>query len=147
MLWPFTNWLHTLDDPAYLQLTLKGIGKIDVKVPRDRQGNFQTPVIPRSKPYEDQLRQDLSLMFLTGISIRTLSIMSTRLIGRRVSPTEVSNADKELIEVVEQWRGRDLSEEDIKYMFIDGINFDMRVGDSIEKVPVLAVIGVRENGT
>jgi transposase-like protein len=98
------------------QFTLKGIGKVDEQVPRDRQGAFQTQVIPRSKPYEDQLRQDLSLMFLTGISTRTLSIMSTRLIGRRVSPTEVSNANKELINAVEQWRQRDLSRERIKYM-------------------------------
>ena len=62
--------------------TLKGIGKVHVKVPRDRQSQFQTQVIPRSKPYEDELRKDLSLMFLTGISTRTLSIMSTRLNGR-----------------------------------------------------------------
>ena len=41
---------------------------------------------------EDQLRQDLSMMFLTEISTRTLSIMSTRLMGRRVSPTDSSNS-------------------------------------------------------
>ena len=128
------------------EFTLKGIGKVDVKVPRDRQGQFQTQVIPRSKQYEDQLRQDLSLMFLTGISTRTLSIMSTRLIGRKVSPTEVSNANKELIAAVEQWRQRDLSQEPIKYIFIDGVNFDMRMGDTVEKVPVLAAIGVTESG-
>lgn len=128
------------------QYTLKGIGKVNVKVPRDRQGDFQTQVIPRSKPYEDQLRKDVSLMFLTGISTRTLSIMSTRLIGRRVSPTEVSNANKELISAVEQWRQRDLSQEHTKYIFVDGVNFDMRRGDSVEKVPVLAAIGVSQSG-
>ncbi|PON10987.1 hypothetical protein C2W62_47175 [Candidatus Entotheonella serta] len=73
--------------------------------------------------------------------------MSTRLIGRKVSPTEVSNANKELIEAVEQWRQRDLSEERVQYMFIDGVNFDMRMGDTVEKVPVLAAIGVTESGT
>ncbi|ETX03602.1 MAG: transposase (plasmid) [Candidatus Entotheonella factor] len=128
------------------KFTLKGIGQVDVKIPRDRQGEFQTQVIPRSKQYEDQLRQDLSLMFLTGINTRTLSMMSTRLIGRRVSPTEVSNANKELIQAVEQWRQRDLSQEHIKYLFIDGVNFDMRLGDSVEKVAVLAAIGVSETG-
>jgi putative transposase len=46
-------------------------------------------------------------MFLTGISTRLLSLLSTRLIGRKVSPTEVSNANKELIQAVEQWRQRD----------------------------------------
>ena len=128
------------------EFTLKGVGKVDVKVPRDRKGDFKTQIIPRSKQYEDELRQDLSMMFLTGISTRTLSMMSERLIGRRVSPTEVSNANKELIGAVEAWRERDLSKESFKYMFLDGVNFDMRIDGSIEKVPVLVAIGVTERG-
>ena len=128
------------------EFTLKGVGKVDVRVPRDRKGDFKTQIIPRSKRYEDELRQDLSMMFLTGISTRTLSMMSERLIGRRVSPTEVSNANKELIGAVEAWRERDLSNESFKYMFLDGVNFDMRIEGSIEKVPVLVAIGVTERG-
>ena len=128
------------------EFTLKGIGKVDVMVPRDREGDFKTQVIPRSKRYEDEIRQDLSMMFLTGVSTRTLSMMSERLIGRRISPTEVSNSNKELIDAVEKWRNRDLSEEPIKYMFLDGVNFDMRIGGSVEKVPVLVAIGVTETG-
>jgi len=41
---------------------------------------------------------------------------------------------------------RDLSEEPIKYLFLDGVNFDMRIDGSIEKVPVLVAIGVTEDG-
>jgi len=126
--------------------TLKGIGEVQVEVPRDRESEFKTQVIPRSKRYEDELRQDLSFMFLTGISTRTLSMISTRLIGRKISPTEVSNANKELIDAVEKWRTRDLSGETIKYIFLDGVNFDMRIDGSIEKVPVLVAIGVTETG-
>ena len=126
--------------------TLKGIGQVNVNVPRDREGAFKTQIIPRSKRYEDELRQDLSMMFLTGVSTRTLSMMSDRLIGRSISATEVSNANKELIHEVERWRSRDLSGEPIKYMFLDGVNFDMRVGGSVEKVPVLVAIGVTETG-
>jgi putative transposase len=103
-------------------------------------------VIPRSKRYEDQLRQDLCVMFLTGISTRTLSMLSKRLLGRSVSPPEVSNANRELIGAVEQWRNRDLSQERIKYIFVDGVNFDMRMGDTVEKVPVLVAIGVNAMG-
>lgn len=126
--------------------TLKGIGEVGVKVPRDRDGNFKTQVIPRSKRYESELRQDLSMMFLTGVSTRALSMMSKRLIGRKISPSEVSNANKELIDAVENWRTRDLSKETIKYLFLDGVNFDMRIDGSIEKVPVLVAIGVTETG-
>jgi putative transposase len=126
--------------------TLKGIGAVKVEVPRDRKGEFETRVIPRSKQYEIELRQNLSLMFLTGISTRALSMMSERLIGRKVSPTEVSNANKELIVAAEKWRTRDLSGEPIKYVFLDGVNFDMRIDRSIEKVPVLVAIGVAKTG-
>jgi putative transposase len=126
--------------------TLKGIGEVQVEVPRDRNGEFETQVIPRSKRYENELRQDLSFMFLTGISTRSLSMISTRLIGRKISPTEVSNANKKLIDAVEKWRTRDLSGETIKYIFLDGVNFDMRIDGSIEKVPVLVAIGVTQTG-
>ncbi|MEM5787355.1 MAG: transposase, partial [Syntrophobacteraceae bacterium] len=46
----------------------------------------------------------------------------------------------------EGWRNRDFSEEQIKYLFIDGVNFNMRIGDSIERTPVLTAIGVAESG-
>ena len=126
--------------------TLKGIGRVEVNVPRVREGDFKTQIIPRGKRYEDELRQDLSMMFLTGVSTRTLSMMSERLIGRPISPAEVSNANNELIDAVEQWRNRDLSQERIKYVFLDGVNFDMRVDGSVEKVPVLVAVGVTKKG-
>ena len=126
--------------------TLKGIGEIGVNVPRDRNGEFSTQVIPRSKQYEDALREDLCAMFLAGVSTRTLSLMSERLIGRRISAMEVSNAGKELSRAVEAWRERDLSSESIKYMYVDGTLFSMRVDGSVDKVPVLVVIGVTEEG-
>lgn len=126
--------------------TLKGLGDIQVRVPRDRNGGYQTAIIPRSKQYEDEIRKDITLMFLGGISTRTLSMISKKLIGRKLSPTEVSNASRELIDAAEQWRTRDLSENSFKYLFVDGVCFDMRVGGSIESVPVLVVIGVTQKG-
>ena len=128
------------------RFTMKGIGEVKVDVPRDRKGEYSTDVLPRSKRYEDCIREDLSLMFLTGTNTRTLSMISKRLIGRSISPQEVSNANNHLIEAIEQWRNRDLSEESIKYLFIDGVNFRMRIGNSIELVPVLVVIGVNKTG-
>jgi putative transposase len=128
------------------RFTLKGIGEVGVKVPRDRKGEFATQVLPRGKQYEDSLREDLCGMFLAGASTRTLALMSERLIGRRISPMEVSNASRELVGAVEEWRERDLSKEPIKYMYIDGTLFSMRVDGSVEKVPVLVVVGVTEEG-
>jgi len=125
---------------------IKGIGEVGVKVPRDRKGEYQTQVLPRSKRYEDRIAEDLSVMYLTGISTRTLSMLSKRLIGREISHEEVSKANRELTGAVEKWRNRDLSKEKIKYIFVDGVIFKMRVDGSIENTPVLVAIGVTEAG-
>lgn len=85
-------------------------------------------------------------MFLTGVSTRSLSMISKKLVGRKLSATEVSEANSQLIEAIERWRERDLSEESIKYMYLDGVCFDMRVRRKIESVPVLVAIGVTESG-
>jgi putative transposase len=128
------------------RFTVKGVGEVEVKVPRDRQGKFQTAVLPRSRQYEEAVAQDLSLMFLGGISSRSLSMLSQRLIGRKLSHTEISNANRELTAAVEEWRTRDLSQENLRYLFVDGVNFDMRVAGSVEKVPVLVAVGVTAEG-
>jgi len=128
------------------RFTLKGVGEVHVNVPRDRKGEFKTSIIPRSKQYEEEVARDFSIMFLAGISTRTLSMLSERLIGRRVSAAEISSVSAELNAAVEAWRRRDLSGEGIKYLFVDGVHFHMRVGGSIEIVPVLVAIGVTEAG-
>jgi putative transposase len=126
---------------------IKGIGEVAVKVPRDRKGEYQTQVLPRGKRYENRITEDLSMMYLTGISTRTLSMLSRRLIGRGISHEEVSKANKELTAGVEKWRNRDLSQEQIKYLFVDGVIFKMRLKYSVENVPVLVAVGVTEDGT
>jgi putative transposase len=85
-------------------------------------------------------------MFLAGVSTRTLSLISERLIGRRISAGEVSKVSSQLSEAVESWREHDLSQEAIKYLFVDGTLFSMRVEGSVEKVPVLVAIGVTGDG-
>ena len=126
---------------------IKGIGDVEVRVPRDRDGDFQSQVLPRAQRYDERITEDLAAMYLTGISTRTLSLLTKRLIGRSLSATEVSNASTELKQSAETWRNRDLSRERIKYLFIDGVNFRMRIKKSIELVPILVVIGVKEDGT
>ena len=128
------------------QFALKGIGEVLLHVPRDRKGEYQTRVIPRSKRYEDELRQDITVMFLSGVSTRTLSMISHRLIGHKISAGEVSRCSRELVQAIENWRNRDLSSQEFKYLFCDGVHFEMRVARTIENVAVLVVIGVTKSG-
>ena len=129
------------------RFTMKRFGEVVVEVPRDRKGEFRSEVLPRSKRYEDELGKDVCLMYLAGISTRTLSMLSKQLLGRKISAGEVSRANQELADAVERWRTRSLAEEKIKYLLLDGVNFSMRVGKGVEIVPVLVAVGVREDGT
>ena len=128
------------------RFALKGIGELAVKVPRDRQGAYQTQVIPRSQQYEDEIRQDIAVMYLGGVSTRTLSMVSQRLLGHRISAGEVSRCSRQLVGAIENWRNRDLSRLKFKYLFCDGVCFEMRAGKTIQKVSVLVAIGVTETG-
>lgn len=108
-------------------------------------GHYSSKLIDRYKRYEKSLESDIVLMFLSGLSTRGLSLISHRLLGRSISASEVSNVSKEMLTGIDAWRLRPLSEFKIKYLFIDGVNFDVRVEDSVEKIPMLIVIGVTES--
>jgi putative transposase len=61
------------------------------------------------------------MLFLGGISTRTLAMISHRLIGRNISSREVSRCSQELVQAIEKWRNRDLSLVRFKYLFCDGV--------------------------
>ncbi len=109
------------------RFTLKGIGEVEVRVPRDRQGTVKTATLTKGRQYEEAVAQDLSLLFLARLSSRSLAMLSRRLVGRTPSHTEISNANKGLDEAMEQWRTRDLSTEKIQYRFVEGVSFDLRL--------------------
>ena len=85
---------------------LKGIGEVAVKVPREpEKAIFGLRSFQKSKQYEDELRQDIAVMFLSGVSTRTLSMISQRLIGHKISSGEVSRCSRELVKAIENWGG------------------------------------------
>jgi transposase-like protein len=51
-----------------------------------------------------------------------------------------------LREDFDTWRSRDLADEDIRYVFMDGWYPKVRIGGRRERVPVLVTLGVRGNG-
>ena len=122
--------------------TTKGIGTLKIDIARDRKSKFTSKLIARYDRYDKELEGDMLAMFLSGMSTRNVTMFSSRLLGREISPTEVSNASKEIMGSIEKWRTRSLKNSHIKYLIIDGVNFKMRVKNHVEKVPMLIVIGV-----
>jgi putative transposase len=124
---------------------VKNVGDLLIRVPRDRLGKFNTNVLPKYDQMDPAIKSDAVLMYFLGMSSRSLSLVSERLFGRKISHALLSKHTAELHEKVESWRTRPITEE-IKYLYVDGTYFTMRVGDSIEKVCVLVVIGVDCSG-
>lgn len=124
------------------EYTVKKLGTLNIKIARDRKGLFQSKLIDKYDRYDKELEKDICLMFLSGLSTRGISLISKSLIGRKISHGEVSKVNKELMTGIEAWRCRPLHDLPIKYMYIDGVNFDMRVDHKIEKLPMLVVVGV-----
>jgi putative transposase len=122
--------------------TVKNVGTLNIKVPRDRKGEYSSKLIRKYERYDKALEKDIVLMFLSGLSTRGISLISKSLLGRTISASEVSTVNKELLTGIDAWRNRPLYDLDIKYLYIDGVNFDMRIDHSIERVPVLVVIGI-----
>lgn len=125
--------------------SVKGLGKLSLRVPRDRLGLYKTSVLSKYQRTETALKEDVAILYLMGTSTRSLSLISKRLLGHKISHAQVSECAKQLSESVERWRGRAIKEE-IKYMYLDGTNFKMRIDGNVELVTVLVVIGVTKSG-
>lgn len=121
----------------------KGLGAIELRVPRDRAGRFETKVVPKGKRYDEALEKDLALLHLAGLSTRTLSHVSQRILGLTVSPQEVSNALATIVPAAKAFLDRDLTGRRFKYLWVDGTNFKVR-RTTVDREPTLVVIGVDE---
>ena len=124
---------------------VKNLGELSIRVPRDRIGEFNTSVLPKYDRIDPAIKSDAVLMYFLGMSTRSLSLVSERLFGRKISHSLLSEHSAELHSKVESWRTRLITDE-IKYLYVDGTYFTMRMTNKKKKICVLVVIGVDKNG-
>ena len=86
----------------------KGLGALEVRVPRDRAGRFKSQVVPAGRRYDEALEKDLALLHMAGLSTRTLAQVSQRVLGLQVSAQEVSNALATIVPAAKAFLERDL---------------------------------------
>jgi putative transposase len=86
-------------------------------------------------------------VYLAGGNTRRIKgALAPLLRGGPLSKDAVSRLVRRLREDFETWRARDLANEDIRYVFMDGWYPKVRIGGRRERVPVLVTLGVRANG-
>src|SRR5262249_37488071 len=121
------------------------IGSMTMRVPRDRKGTYESRIVPASRRYDEALERDLAALHLAGISTRMLSILSGRVLGVKLSMTEVSNALQTLVPAARTFLERPLGTRRWIYLYIDGTNFRVR-RSTVAVEPTLVVLGVDEHG-
>ena len=124
--------------------TLKGVGNVLLRVPQDRKSVFKSSIIPANEQVDPRLKEDLAILYMAGISSRTLAMIANRLLDLQVSHSTVM-ASLNLVQAgAEKWLGRNLSS---KYwaLYIDGTNFTVQRQGTFALEPSLVVIGVHES--
>ena len=77
------------------------VGTIELEVPRDREGTFQTALFQRYQRSEKALVLTPMQMVVQGVSTGRVREITTELCGREFSKSTVSRLSKELDEQVE----------------------------------------------
>jgi len=118
----------------------------DLKVPRDRAGEFHTQLFDRYSRYEEQVAEGLTQMFVSGTSTHKVGEVAHTLMGVTPSASTVSRLNHTLAEQFEAWRNRTIQGH-WRVLYLDGIYFEVRHGDQVDATIILAAMGVDLEGT
>jgi transposase-like protein len=121
------------------------VGKLELMVPKDRDGEFQTELFERYQRSEKALVLAMLEMYLGGVSTRKVSAITEALCGLEVSKSQVSALTQRLDAEIAQWRMRPLTQS-YPYLVVDARYEKVRQGGSVVSQGVLVVCGIDERG-
>src|SRR5256886_10886809 len=131
---------------SYTRDLVTPTGRIeDLKVPRDREGEFHTQVFERYNRYEPEVAEALTQMFVSGTSTHKVGEVVATLMGVAPSASAVSRLNQTLTEQYETWRERSLLDH-YRILYLDGIHFTVRHGTQTDSTIILTALGVDLEG-
>ena len=117
-------------------------GDAEIKVPRDRNGEFQSELLKKNS---NEIEQKVIAMYAKGNSTRDIQDMLEELYGISVSPETISKITDKVWELVEAWQSRPLAPI-YTVVFLDALHIKLRRDGKIENVAVYNVLGVDLEG-
>jgi putative transposase len=129
----------------YPRTLITRVGKLELRVPQDRQGRFSTEVFERYQRSEKALVSALAEMYVQGVSTRKVKAITEELCGHSFSASAVSGVVKQLDEQLSQFAQRRL-EEAFAYVILDARYEKVRESGSIRSRAVLVAIGIDWEG-
>ena len=122
------------------------VGTIELRIPKDRAGQFQPTLFERYQRSEKALMLALVTMYVQGVSTRRVKKIVGQLCGFSVSASQVSSLVKNLDEELEAWRKRSLAGTRYRYLVVDAHYEKVRFLTRVRSTAVLWVVGITEDG-
>jgi transposase-like protein len=129
----------------YGRTLITRVGKLELRVPQDRQGRFRTEVFERYQRSEKALVGALTEMYVQGVSTRKVKAITEELCGHEFSASTISRMNQLLDEELEKFASRRL-EEAYPYVILDARYEKVREDAVIRSQAVLIAIGVDWEG-
>ncbi len=126
------------------QLTTR-VGKLTLKVPRHRNGQFSTELFSRYQRSEQALVLAMMEMVVNGVSTRKVERITEELCGETFSRSTISNLCKNLDPIVHEFKTRPLKDH-YPFILVDAIYLKVRENDRVKSRGLLIAVGINENG-
>src|SRR5438105_3195280 len=117
----------------------------EMKVPRDREGQFHTQAFERYSRFEPHIAEGLTQMFVAGVSTHKVGEVAQTLMGIAPSASTVSRLNQSLTQQYETWRQRALQAH-WRVLYLDGVHFSIRHGEKADATIILTALGVDLEG-
>ncbi len=129
----------------YPRTLITRVGKLELRVPQDREGRFSTELFERYQRSEKALVAALAEMYVQGVSTRKVKAITEELCGHAFSASAISAINKTLDDSLRQFAERRL-DEPYPYLILDARYERVREAGVIQSQAVLIAIGINWEG-
>lgn len=119
--------------------------KLDLRIPRDRQGRFEPALIAKYQRRLPGFDAKVIAMYARGMTTREIRATLLELYGLEVSPELISTITDAVLEEVTQWQSRPL-EPVYAFVFFDALRVKIRDEGTVKNKAVYLAIGYRCSG-
>ncbi|GEL14190.1 transposase [Lapidilactobacillus concavus DSM 17758] len=129
----------------YFRQIASEYGKLNICVPRDRNGEFKAALIPPYTRRVDALEEMVIKLYEKGITTREIADLIEKMYGSHYCATTISNMTNVVEGQVETFHERHFTEANFVCLFIDATYLPLR-RNTVEREAVYIAIGITANG-
>lgn len=129
----------------YPRTLVTRVGKLELRVPQDRDGRFSTELFERYQRSEQALVATLAEMYVQGVSTRKVKAITEELCGHAFSASAISAINKRLDDSLAAFARRPLAES-YPHLILDARYEKVREGGIVTSQAVLIAVGIDWDG-